>query len=128
MFKGLTQWGWAVLIVGIVGAVILLLGCGPGITMDAPTDEGAKGEPVPKPTCAAWCGITLGCEGDPDPQCDDACDAFMTTCPSEQRALIACHLRLPDAGLWCTPDGYTEAREGQCSDEQTALRACWAAE
>lgn len=122
MFGALNSRGVVVLLVLFWVACALVSGCSPGIDVDPPADEPLK------PTCAAWCSITLGCDGDPDPQCDDACDAFMTACPSEQRALIGCHLRLPDAGLWCSPDGYTEARSGQCADEQAALKACWAVE
>lgn len=116
----LNQWGVAVLVVALWGALALLgwlLGC-------SPASEGEKGEP--KPTCAAWCSITIGCAGDPDPQCDDACETYSTACPVEMRALIGCHLRLPDSGLWCSADGYTEARASQCADEKLAASECWA--
>jgi hypothetical protein len=116
--RDLTPLGKLVVIVLLFGlcslVFALVLGCSGG--------EGER-RTGPSPTCAHWCAMSIGCPGDPDPNCLGSCAEMVKECPSEMRALIRCQLSLPDSGLTCNSNGLTDAKGSECVLDNA--RASW---
>lgn len=76
-------------------------------------------------TCSALCSRTIDCPNDPDPDCVSDCANLKLLCPTELDANLVCFMALPDSNLECDDEQETSIREGLCSNEQTALAACF---
>jgi hypothetical protein len=75
-------------------------------------------------TCEELCARSIGCPGDPDPECPSSCRVLSALCPEETTAYISCLQARPDTDLQCNVQGHTTRGPGVCDTESAAVDAC----
>jgi hypothetical protein len=104
------------------GALMLVLAFGVGCG-DDDDDSGGSGD-----ICAKSCAAAQGanCPNQDESACKTECEAMlsMSTCQSENRALIQCSANKSASDFECDSDGEAALKAGVCDAQATAAATC----